>query len=47
MKKEFEAKLERPDGVGTWTFLAIPFNIEETYGVKSQVRVKGTVNGIL
>lgn len=46
MKKEFEAKLERPEGVGTWTFLAIPFNIEEAYGVKSQVRVKGTVNGV-
>jgi len=23
-KQEFEAKLERPEGVGTWTYFAIP-----------------------
>jgi hypothetical protein len=26
--------------------LAIPFNVEETYGVKSQVKVRGTINDI-
>ena len=46
MKKKFEAKLERPEGVGTWTFMAVPFNAEEAYGIKAQIKVKGTINGI-
>lgn len=46
MKREFEARLERPEGIGTWTFLTVPFSVPEEFGVKGQVKVKGTVNGV-
>lgn len=42
----FDAKLIRPEGTGTWTYLSVPFNVEETYGKKGQVKVKGTINGV-
>jgi hypothetical protein len=41
----FDAMLIRPEGVGTWTFVNIPFNAEEAYGAKGQVKVRGAVNG--
>ena len=41
----FDAVLIRPEGVGTWTFVNIPFNVEEVHGAKGQVKVRGTVNG--
>ena len=45
-KQHFEAVLERPEGTGTWTYFAVPFNVESVFGSRSQVKVKGTVNGI-
>ena len=42
---KFQAILERPEGVGTWTYLAIPFDAREKYGSRGQIKVKGTVNG--
>ncbi len=42
----FQAVLERPEAVGSWTFMHVPFSVEEKFGTKSQVRVKGTVNGV-
>jgi len=45
-KKEFTSKLERFEGVGTWTYADIPFDVEKVFGKKGQVKVKGTVNGI-
>ena len=42
---EFEAELKRPEGVGTWTYLDIPFDIAVEFGSKGQVKVKGTING--
>ncbi len=44
-KKAFDAVLIRPEGVGTWTFVTIPFNVEEEYGSRGQVKVRGAVNG--
>jgi hypothetical protein len=41
----FHAVLTRPEGVGTWTFVRIPFNVEEVYGSRGQVKVRGAVNG--
>lgn len=41
---EFIARLERPEGVGTWTFFNVPFNVEDSFGKKGQVKVKGTIN---
>ncbi|QMV41225.1 YdeI/OmpD-associated family protein [Cohnella cholangitidis] len=43
--QRFNAELIRPEGTGTWTFLKVPFNVEEAYGSKSHVKVKGTLNG--
>ena len=44
--QSFIATLQRPDGVGTWTYLTIPFDAATVYGVKGQIKVKGTLNGL-
>lgn len=46
IKRQFQAELLRPDAAGTWTYFIVPFNVEEAYGSKAQVKVKGTVNGV-
>src|SRR2546428_7891393 len=43
--KSCTATLQRPEGVGTWTYLTVPFDVAAAYGAKGQVKVKGTVNG--
>ena len=43
---QFEAVLIRPEGTGTWTYCSVPFRVEEQFGVKGQVHVKGTINGV-
>ena len=42
----FEARLVRPEGVGTWTYFVIPFDLVELFGVKGTIQVRGTVNGV-
>jgi len=42
---EFAAELKRPEGVGTWTYLDIPFDLAAESGGKGQVKVKGTIGG--
>ena len=44
-RREFEALLEHPDQAGAWTFLRIPFDVQEAYGTRARVPVKGTVKG--
>ncbi len=44
-KHKFQAVLKRPAGVGTWTYLDLPFSVAKTFGCKGQVKVKGTING--
>lgn len=44
--KEFDTILIKPETVGTWSFFIIPFNVEEEFGQKNHVKVKGTINGI-
>ncbi len=44
-KKTFQAILERPAGVGTWTYLTVPFNALEVFERKGQIKVTGTING--
>lgn len=46
MVYEFEALLIKPDAVGAWTYITIPFDVEQNFGSKSRVMVKGTINGI-
>lgn len=43
----FEAVLVKPEAVGSWTYVTVPFDVEKLFGRKSQVRVKGTINGIV
>jgi hypothetical protein len=43
--KSFTVTLQRPEGVGTWTYLTVPFDVAAEYGANGQVKVKGTVNG--
>ncbi|RCW44364.1 YdeI/OmpD-associated family protein [Paenibacillus prosopidis] len=46
MVHEFEALLIKPDAVGAWTYITVPFDVEQHFGSKSRVMVKGTFNGI-
>src|SRR2546425_7598297 len=43
---KFEARLERPQGVGTWTYLALPLDQEKFLSTSSRVPVKGTIDGV-
>jgi hypothetical protein len=45
MKQTFKAKLIGKGPTGSWTFLPIPFSVEEKFGSKAQVPVCGTING--
>ncbi len=44
-KHEFEAPLKRPEGIGTWTYLDIPFSVVDAFGCKGQFKIKGRING--
>lgn len=44
-KLEFDATLNRPEGVGTWNYFDIPLDMVKLFGAKGQVRVMGTING--
>jgi hypothetical protein len=45
MKKAFKARLISRGPKGAWTFLPIPFSVEQAFGSKAQVPVAGTING--
>ena len=45
MPHTFMAVLVHPEATGAWTYLTVPFDVEQTYGVRTRVAVKGTVNG--
>jgi hypothetical protein len=45
MKEKFEAKLTAQGPGGAWTFLYIPFSVEEVFGSRARVSVSGTING--
>lgn len=42
----FTAELIRPEDPGTWTFIVMPFSVEETYGVRSQFKVRGIIDEV-
>jgi hypothetical protein len=44
-RQTFQAKLIPRGPGGAWTFLPIPFKVEEVFGSKARVLVAGTVNG--
>lgn len=43
-KQKFDAILEEGIRGGVWVF--IPFNVQETYGTRGQVKVKATIDGV-
>ncbi len=43
---EFETILVSPEGIGTWTFAPIPLNLAKETGIKSRMRVKGSIDGV-
>jgi hypothetical protein len=43
--KEFKARLTSRGPKGAWTFLEVPFSVEEAFGSKSRIAVSGTLNG--
>lgn len=42
----FTASLYRPEGIGTSHFITVPFSVEQAFGTRAQVKVKGTVNRV-
>jgi uncharacterized protein YdeI (YjbR/CyaY-like superfamily) len=42
--KSFRAPLVRAGKLG-WTIAYLPFNVEQTWGTRKQIRVKGEING--
>lgn len=45
MDREFDASLIGRGPGGAWTFLPIPFDVQEAFGSKAQVPVAGSLNG--
>jgi hypothetical protein len=44
--KPFRAVLERPNEVGSWTFLFMPFDVATAFGKRGRVAVRGTIDGV-
>jgi hypothetical protein len=45
-KQSFRATLLREGGKGSWATLTVPFRVEEVFGTRTRVPVKGTLNGV-
>ena len=45
MERSFEVRLIARGPKGAWIFVPIPFNVEEVFGTKARVPVRGTVDG--
>lgn len=45
-KQSFRATLLREGGKGSWATLTVPFRVEEVFGTRTRVPVKGTINGV-
>lgn len=45
MKQEFKAPLLAKGPRGAWTYLSVPFDVNEVFGSKARVAVAGTING--
>jgi hypothetical protein len=44
-KREFEVRLEAAGDNGAWTVLKVPFRVEEAFGSRARVAVRGAING--
>ncbi len=45
MRKEFEVKLEGIGPRGRWTIMKIPFSVEEVFGTRGRLPVRGSISG--
>lgn len=45
MKQSFEAKLIALGPGGSWTQMNVPFNVEQVFGTRARLAVRGTING--
>ena len=43
---QFTAKVDRFEGVGTWTYATVPLDCEKIFNQKSRIKVKATINSI-
>jgi Domain of unknown function (DUF1905)/Bacteriocin-protection, YdeI or OmpD-Associated len=43
--KNFKTRLTSRGPGGAWTFLEVPFSVEQAFGTKARVAVAGTMNG--
>jgi hypothetical protein len=46
MEIQFKAKLFKPDAVGSWTYVTVPFQASEVFESRARIPVKGTINGV-
>jgi hypothetical protein len=44
--QQFTAVLVKPDTIGAWTYLTVPFNAEHIFNNRARIPVKGTINGV-
>jgi hypothetical protein len=44
--QQFKAKLFKPDAVGSWTYVTVPFQATEVFESRARIPVKGTINGV-
>ena len=44
-KMSFEATLQAGGEEGAWPIITIPFDVQEVFGSRARVSVKGTING--
>ncbi len=42
----FTAKVIRPDAKGAWYFIEFPHDVQELFGTRAAVRIKGELNGM-
>lgn len=45
MRRKFEARLMSKGPGGAWAYFSVPFDVQDAFGTKARVSVKGTING--
>lgn len=45
-QRSFTARLLKGDAANAWTYVVLPFSVEEAFGARGRVYVKATVDGV-